>query len=126
MGHMYSSLLSDPNVTPDYKTGPTFDPLYGFPEGRKERVMLVTQEEMESVGLPVDKRDYCAHLAVKHRACREKVWPWAFKCGHERHEYLQCQHEDYVLRMKEYERERRLLERAKRKARKAAKEEMEE
>ncbi|XP_045600715.1 NADH dehydrogenase [ubiquinone] 1 beta subcomplex subunit 7 [Procambarus clarkii] len=124
MGHIFSQYLADPAITPDYTKGPTFDPLYGFPEGRKERVMLATLEEMESVQLPLDKRDYCAHLAIKNRACREREWPLVYKCAHEKHEYLNCEYEDYVLRMKEHERERRLLERAKRKAQKDAHEEL--
>ncbi|KAG7153642.1 NADH dehydrogenase [ubiquinone] 1 beta subcomplex subunit 7-like [Homarus americanus] len=123
MGHVFSHYIGDPATTPDYTKEPTFDPLYGFSEGRKERVKLATKEQMESVQLPLDKRDYCAHLAIKHRACRERVWPFTYQCAHEKHEYLNCEYDDYVLRLKEYERERRLLERAKRKAAKVAREE---
>ncbi|XP_071545254.1 NADH dehydrogenase [ubiquinone] 1 beta subcomplex subunit 7 [Panulirus ornatus] len=126
MGQVYTQFLGEPAVQPDFTKGPTFDPLYGFPEGRKERQMLATPEEMESAQLPLKSRDYCAHLAIQSRACRQRVWPLVYKCGHEKHAYLNCQYEDYVMRMKEYERERRLLERAKRKAAKAAQEEEEE
>nr|XP_053632556.1 NADH dehydrogenase [ubiquinone] 1 beta subcomplex subunit 7-like [Cherax quadricarinatus] len=122
MGHVYSQYLGDPAVTPDHTKGPTFDPLYGYPGGRKERVMIATLEEMESAQLPLNKRDYCAHLAIDHRACRQRVWPFTYKCAHEKHTYLNCEYADYVLRLKEHERERRLLERAKRKAERAARE----
>merc|ERR1711915_104195 len=120
------NLMAQPPVYVDYTKEPTFDPLYGFPEGRKERVMLATPEEMESNRIPLDKRDYCAHKAIAHLACRDKNFPFVNKCAHEKHDYLNCQYDDYVLRMKEHERERRLLERARRKARKAAHEEEEE
>ncbi|KAK3864147.1 hypothetical protein Pcinc_030135 [Petrolisthes cinctipes] len=124
MGQVMSEYIGDPATRPDYTKSATFDPLYGFSEGRKERVMIATVEEMQSADLPQDSRDYCAHLAIEHRACRQNVWPLAYKCAHEKHQYLNCQYEDFVLRMKEYERERRLLERTERKAAKAAREEL--
>lgn len=37
MGHAYSQFIGDPETKPNYKAGPTFDPLYGFQDGRKER-----------------------------------------------------------------------------------------
>ncbi|KAJ9590190.1 hypothetical protein L9F63_016679 [Diploptera punctata] len=113
MGNAWG-LYSDPAGTPHPEKNPSFDPLYGFPNGRKERVMIATQAEMESAKLPLEDRDYCAHLLIKYRACRADVAPWLYKCEHEKHEYLTCQYEDYVLRMKEFERERRLLQRKKR------------
>ncbi|XP_063598824.1 NADH dehydrogenase [ubiquinone] 1 beta subcomplex subunit 7-like [Penaeus indicus] len=125
MGNVVAQAIGDRSTTPDYKAEPTFDPLYGFPSGRKERVMVATQEEMESAKLPLKNRDYCAHKAIAYQACRQKVWPFVYQCAHEKHDYLNCQYDDYVLRMKEHERERRLLERAKRKAAKAAREEEE-
>lgn len=125
MGTAISYYVNDQTTIPDYTKESTFDPLYGFPEGRKERVMVATYEEMESAKLPMEDRDYCAHLLIKHMACRQEVWPLAYKCAHEKHEFLNCQYDDYVLRMKEHERERRLLERAKRKAAKAAREQEE-
>lgn len=36
MGVPWSSIL-EPDVTPVGNTEPTFDPLYGFPKGRKPR-----------------------------------------------------------------------------------------
>lgn len=108
------ALYSDPEGTPHPMKEPSFDPLYGFANGRKERVMIATVEEMESAKLPLADRDFCAHLLLKYRACRADKAPWLWRCGHEKHEYLQCEYEDYILRMKEYERERRLLQRKKR------------
>ncbi|XP_055384511.1 NADH dehydrogenase [ubiquinone] 1 beta subcomplex subunit 7 [Condylostylus longicornis] len=110
MGNAFA-LYAKPDVTPHPLKEPSFDPLYGFPNGRKERVMVATEAEMQSAKLPLADRDYCAHKLLKYRACRADVFPFLFKCHHERHEYLNCEYEDYVLRMKEYERERRLLQR---------------
>ncbi|KAJ8040932.1 NADH dehydrogenase [ubiquinone] 1 beta subcomplex subunit 7 [Holothuria leucospilota] len=116
MGHMWSAYVTHSDTAPDMNNIPTFDPLYGFPDGRKEREMIATQEEMNAAMLPLDRRDYCAHLYIKYLACKqENPLGVHIKCKHEKHEYDLCEYEDYVLRMKEYERERRLLERAKRK-----------
>ncbi|KAJ8920021.1 hypothetical protein NQ315_011671 [Exocentrus adspersus] len=97
-----------PEITPGPTEEPTFDPQLGFPKERKERVMIATEEEMRSAKLPLEDRDYCAHLLINFLACRKDNWPWVVKCEHEKHEYLNCRHDDYVIRMKEYERERRL------------------
>ncbi|CAG2119361.1 unnamed protein product, partial [Medioppia subpectinata] len=46
-----------------------YDPLYGFPNGRKPRVMAATEEEMDSAKLDPPKRDYCAHRLMEFRGC---------------------------------------------------------
>lgn len=56
--------------------------------------MIATEEEMISAKLPLENRDYCAHLALKVQQCRKEVWPWAWKCNPEKHEYLSCQYEE--------------------------------
>uniref|UniRef100_A0A182NH91 NADH dehydrogenase [ubiquinone] 1 beta subcomplex subunit 7 n=1 Tax=Anopheles dirus TaxID=7168 RepID=A0A182NH91_9DIPT len=111
MGNYVSLYLTNPKGTPLPLTEPSFDPNLGFPNGRKERVMIATEEEMEAAKLPLEARDYCAHKLIQYRACRSDVWPWAYKCAHEKHEYLNCEYDDYILRLKEYEREKRLLQR---------------
>ncbi|XP_015522253.1 NADH dehydrogenase [ubiquinone] 1 beta subcomplex subunit 7 [Neodiprion pinetum] len=115
MGNTYAHYVSHPDTTPGIDIEPSFDPQIGFANGRKPRVMVATEEEMQSARLPQDRRDYCAHILIDYQACRKDVWPWAVKCAHKNHEYLNCEYEDYIIRMKEYERERRLLERQKRK-----------
>ncbi|XP_051175325.1 NADH dehydrogenase [ubiquinone] 1 beta subcomplex subunit 7 [Leptopilina boulardi] len=95
---------------------PTFDPQMGFPNGRKERVMVATIQEMRANNVPSEFRDYCAHHYLKLEACRAREMPWIVKCTEVKDEYQQCLVDDWVLRMKEYERERRLLERKKRRA----------
>ncbi|XP_013784584.1 NADH dehydrogenase [ubiquinone] 1 beta subcomplex subunit 7-like [Limulus polyphemus] len=126
MGQVFSANFMAEKTKPDHKNNPTFDPLYGFPNGRKERVMIATEEQMESAKLPLENRDYCAHLLLKHFACRADQFPFVYKCAHEKHQYLDCQHEDYILRMKEYEREKRLLAREAKKRSKQQVEELEE
>ncbi|XP_060528386.1 NADH dehydrogenase [ubiquinone] 1 beta subcomplex subunit 7 [Cylas formicarius] len=105
-------LYFHPEVTPGPLDEPTFDPSLGFPEGRKKREMVATEEEMRSVKLPLDRRDYCAHHLIKYVSCVRDKWPFAVMCSHEKHVYLTCENEDFVLRTKEYERERRLRVRA--------------
>ncbi|CAH1156012.1 unnamed protein product [Phaedon cochleariae] len=97
-----------PEITPSPLEEPTFDPLMGFENGRKKRVMIATEAEMKSAKLPLEDRDYCAHLLLNFMACRKDNFPFVVKCGHEKHAYLNCKYEDYLIRMKEYERERRL------------------
>ncbi|XP_076164035.1 NADH dehydrogenase (ubiquinone) B18 subunit [Ptiloglossa arizonensis] len=87
---------------------PTFDQNLGFPNGRKERVMIATEEEMKAAKVPEPNRDYCAHKFIAHSICQRKHLPMFVKCKKEKHEYYHCLTEDYTLRMKEYERERRL------------------
>merc|ERR1712150_110468 len=114
-GHNYSTYVSNPDTSPNFNKAATFDSNYGFENGRKERKMMVTEEEMNSASLTKDQRDYCAHKVIEFLKCRHDMYPWVSRCSHEKHEFDQCQNDDYMHRMKEYERERRLLERAKRK-----------
>ncbi|CAH1763038.1 8199_t:CDS:2 [Entrophospora sp. SA101] len=63
-------------------------------------VMIATQKEMSEAGLPLEWRDYCAHLALRLNKCRNSTWFLPWKCQDERHTYEKCQYEDYVRRMK--------------------------
>ncbi|XP_034946051.1 NADH dehydrogenase [ubiquinone] 1 beta subcomplex subunit 7 [Chelonus insularis] len=115
-----ASYVLHPDVTPMGDAVPSFDPNYGFPNGRKERVMIATEKELMAGRVEPEFRDYCAHLFLEYDQCRYNNFPWVVKCGREVHKWNTCSFEDYVLRMKEYERERRLLERQKRKREKEA------
>ncbi|XP_064607126.1 NADH dehydrogenase [ubiquinone] 1 beta subcomplex subunit 7-like [Liolophura sinensis] len=114
MGNTIYAHITHRDTAPNNFEPPTFDPLYGFPNGRKERVMVATQEELEAASVPLERRDYCAHHYLEFMRCRQKKFPWIAGCKHEQHDYDNCQYNDYILRMKEYEREKRLKERAKR------------
>ncbi|XP_077498444.1 NADH dehydrogenase (ubiquinone) B18 subunit [Amblyomma americanum] len=98
---------------------PEYDPMMGFPNGRKPREMVATAVEMESAKIPPELRNFCAHKLIEMRACMKAKFPFVTACGHARHEYAACMHEDYMIRYKEYERARRLKEREERLAKKA-------
>nr|XP_032637287.1 NADH dehydrogenase [ubiquinone] 1 beta subcomplex subunit 7 isoform X1 [Chelonoidis abingdonii] len=84
------------------------------------RVMVATQQQMNDAQLPLEQRDYCAHYLIKLMKCKRDNFPNFLACQHERHEWDYCEHLDYVMRMKEFERERRLLVRKKRLEQEAA------
>uniref|UniRef100_A0A8R2LVJ6 NADH dehydrogenase [ubiquinone] 1 beta subcomplex subunit 7 n=1 Tax=Bombyx mori TaxID=7091 RepID=A0A8R2LVJ6_BOMMO len=90
---------------------PTFPPDVGFCFKRGQRKMIAREQDLISARIPVKYRDYCAHLLLDYNVCRYKHMPLLYRCAHERHAYLNCEQQDYVLRMKEFERERRLRER---------------
>ncbi|KAF8778090.1 NADH dehydrogenase [ubiquinone] 1 beta subcomplex subunit 7-like [Argiope bruennichi] len=104
MGNMMEPDLPKPE--PAYE--PKFDPMLGFPNGRKERTVKTTKEEMESAAIPPHLRDYCIDDYMQFLKCRQDRFPFVYKCKHELHNYHNCEFEDFVLRMKEYEREARL------------------
>ncbi|EMP26976.1 NADH dehydrogenase [ubiquinone] 1 beta subcomplex subunit 7 [Chelonia mydas] len=70
--------------------------------------MAATQQQMNDAQLPLDQRDYCAHYLIKLMKCKRDNFP----------NFLACPR--YVMRMKEFERERRLLVRKKRLEQEAA------
>ncbi|XP_067296808.1 NADH dehydrogenase [ubiquinone] 1 beta subcomplex subunit 7 [Pseudorasbora parva] len=111
--HLVRSYITERDATPDPLKPATYDPSLGFGE-RKERVMVATQEQMNLAMLPVEQRDYCAHHLLKLMKCKRDNFPNFLACKHERHDWDYCEHQDYVMRMKEYERERRLNLRKKR------------
>ncbi|XP_054161788.1 NADH dehydrogenase [ubiquinone] 1 beta subcomplex subunit 7-like [Oppia nitens] len=94
----------------DRKESP-YDPMYGFPNGRKPREMIATEAEMDSAKLLPEQRDYCAHLYMELKGCLKSNCPLGYRCLHELHAYHDCEWEDQVLRMKDWEREKRLRQR---------------
>ncbi|XP_014478542.1 PREDICTED: NADH dehydrogenase [ubiquinone] 1 beta subcomplex subunit 7 [Dinoponera quadriceps] len=114
MGNYIATYITKPDVMPVPEGPPTFDPMLGFPTGRKPREMLVSEEDMIAAKIPRDRRDYCAHKYMDLLQCHRIHYPVMLKCAYEKHEYSRCRANDTILRLKEYERERRLLERRKR------------
>lgn len=82
-------------------------------------VMVATQQEMNDAQLTLQQRDYCAHYLIRLLKCKRDSFPNFLACKHEQHDWDYCEHLDYVKRMKEFERERRLLQRKKRREEKA-------
>ncbi|XP_002761874.1 NADH dehydrogenase [ubiquinone] 1 beta subcomplex subunit 7 [Callithrix jacchus] len=117
--HLVRRYLGDASKEPDPLNLPTFPPDYGLPE-RKEREMVATQQEMMDAQLRLQLRDYCAHYLIRLLKCKRDNFPNILACKHERHDWEYCEHRDYVMRMKEFERERRLLLRKQRREKKAA------
>ncbi|OWF40828.1 NADH dehydrogenase [ubiquinone] 1 beta subcomplex subunit 7-like [Mizuhopecten yessoensis] len=105
----------EPELYPYEKENPTFDPNYGFSNGRKEREPPISYEQMVSAKVPEEFRDYCAHYYIDFKKCLLKSVPFGYRCNHEKHHFEECQQNEMISRMKEYEREKRLLQRAHRK-----------
>ncbi|CAJ0572258.1 unnamed protein product, partial [Mesorhabditis spiculigera] len=81
-----------------------------------ERVMKATWEDMEQFRLKPGQRDYCAHHLIDLMKCQTKNAPFAgHACDDQRGAWDKCEYEDHLMRIKEYERERRLLHRKQRK-----------
>ncbi|VDN36070.1 unnamed protein product [Gongylonema pulchrum] len=70
MGTRLSVSFEDKEVLPRTDRPPTFDPLYGFPKGRKPREMKASWEEMDRWKLELGDRDYCAHLLIALKKCQ--------------------------------------------------------
>jgi hypothetical protein len=51
-----------------------------------------TQEEMQILNIPLDKRDYCAHYFRAIMLCTQQYWPSQYGyCEPERHAWEQCE-----------------------------------
>jgi len=88
------TITDDPGINPGPNATPTFDPMFGFKNGRKERVMVATEEEMDAAGLKTEERTFCAHFLIEEKVCRDRERPFFYKCSHEKHAYLHCQYEE--------------------------------
>jgi len=62
--------------------------------------MVATQEQMEAAKLPLQYRDFCAHLLIPLNECRRREFYLPWKCEHERHRYEKCQYKEYKKRIK--------------------------
>ncbi|CAL7952344.1 unnamed protein product [Xylocopa violacea] len=95
---------------------PQFDAHYGFSGKREERPKIkATKEDMIAVKIEKRFRDYCVDQYIELLRCHQKKYPYVRRCATEQYDYYKCEYDDQVLRMKEYERERRLLIREKEK-----------
>lgn len=81
---------------PDPRKEAKYEPLFGFPNGRKPRLMVASVDEMDSVQLEPQFRDYCAHKLIKLRACKNRQWIFAGSsaCRHYRHAYEECLYQE--------------------------------
>eukprot|EP01115_Flamella_aegyptia_P000830 TRINITY_DN112426_c0_g2_i1.p1 TRINITY_DN112426_c0_g2~~TRINITY_DN112426_c0_g2_i1.p1 ORF type:complete len:93 (+),score=17.84 TRINITY_DN112426_c0_g2_i1:40-279(+) len=65
-----------------------------------ERVMPVSLETMEEERVPIEWRDYCAHILIPLNRCRVENYFLPWKCNEERHEYERCQYVEYQRRVR--------------------------
>merc|ERR1719187_2337438 len=63
---------------------------------------------MDAVQLQPQQRNYCAREHINAKICYNEEAPWWWKCNDAKHAVEHCETEDYYLRMREWERERRL------------------
>jgi len=61
--------------------------------------MLISREEMKKERIPLEYRDFCAHLLPELNACRKATLYMPWKCKHERHVYELCQYKEYKKRV---------------------------
>ncbi|XP_040437321.1 NADH dehydrogenase [ubiquinone] 1 beta subcomplex subunit 7 [Falco naumanni] len=111
--HLARRYLGQAEVEPDPLQLPTFPPTLGLPE-RRPRAMVATAQQLAAGQVPLEQRDFCAHHLLRLLRCQRDAFPVPWKCRGLRHAWDACQHHDYVMRMKEFERERRLLRRQQR------------
>jgi len=108
MSDLYRAKTDPPGVNPGPDAPIKHDPMYGFPEGRKERVMQCTKEQFDAHNIHMSKRDFCGHLYIDYKKCVMDKWPRASGCFREYHHWEHCHRDDKIIRMKEFERMRRL------------------
>ena len=60
--------------------------------------MKVTHEQMVAARVPVEYRDYCAHILIPLNECRIRTWYSPFKCTELRHGYEKCQYDECAPR----------------------------
>lgn len=63
--------------------------------------MKATQKQMADARIPLEYRDYCAHLLIPLNKCRGETFYLPWKCENERHSYEKCQYEEYVTEIRE-------------------------
>lgn len=75
------------------------------------RVMKATQKEMMDARVPLRFRDFCAHLYMPLMKCRFETGNVPWRCKEEKHEWEECEVQDYYRRMRDKHRQT-LAERA--------------
>eukprot|EP00731_Ephydatia_muelleri_P017976 Em0011g16a len=70
-----------------------------------KREMQVTQEEMAKAKVPINLRDYCAHLFIPLMHCRKENYYVPWKCKAEKHAWEECQFQDYLDRVRQKRRQ---------------------
>merc|ERR1719393_483269 len=61
--------------------------------------MKVTREEMKAARLPLEWRDYCAHILIPLNKCRIDHYYLPWTCTDLKHAYEKCQYDEYQRRV---------------------------
>jgi len=64
----------------------------------KHREPTLSREEMKAYRIPIEYRDYCAHLLIPLNICRQKNYYLPTRCQHERHAHEICEYDEYNKR----------------------------
>ena len=56
--------------------------------------MQVTQEELAEAKVPLNLRDYCAHLFIPLAKCRKENYYLPWKCKAEKHAWDECEFQE--------------------------------
>jgi len=58
--------------------------------------MQVSQQEMADAQVPLNLRDYCAHLFIPLMKCRLEHYYLPWHCKAEKHKWEDCQYQEWV------------------------------
>lgn len=56
--------------------------------------MQVTEEELAEAKVPLNLRDYCAHLFIPLMKCRKDNYYLPWKCKKEKHQWDECEFQE--------------------------------
>ncbi len=56
--------------------------------------MHISREDMAKEGIPLEFRDYCAHLLPELNKCRRATWYMPWHCKKERVAWQKCQYDE--------------------------------
>ena len=83
MGNIWAREFREgPEVTPRQESKPTFDPMLGFEQGRKPRVMTVTEEVRETLLLRLLKRNEFTGLEASDKLFQRQEYANMKTCIH--------------------------------------------
>ena len=66
---------------------------------RRRRVCSPGGRTHANPRLPLEYRDYCAHILIPLNECRRQTWFSPWKCTDLRHSYEKCQFDEYQRRV---------------------------
>lgn len=77
-----------------FKRGRVYVVLGDFQASFMVAEMQVTEEELAEAKVPLNLRDYCAHLFIPLMICRKDNYYLPWKCKKEKHLWEDCQYQE--------------------------------